>query len=72
MRRWSYRAVILYEHKQKPMSYHLGKQQPRTFHRLVKGSGLNALMRDVNRKLTIKETASLILDSYGSCSLETK
>ena len=34
----------LYCHKQRLMYYHLIKQQTRTFHRLVKGSGLNALV----------------------------
>lgn len=31
--------------KQRPMSYHLRKQQTRTFRRLAKGSGLNVLAK---------------------------
>ena len=54
-KKWSYGAVTLYDHKQRPNSNHLRKQQTRTFRQSAKGSGLNVL---VHRKGLVCISAS--------------
>ena len=44
-KKWQYRAKHSVLPQTKAISHLLRKQQTRTFHRLVKGSGLNALVR---------------------------